>query len=99
MPNSIASMQMDDDVGSPDTKNPGQIQLFNSLQVPLDNCVSILQDIIISLKPFIKPAGDAKTSKWSGFTWRFKEGEFARMHRNLLACKSSLDIAINVVAL
>ncbi len=77
----------------------GPAQVIPLLRAPLDNCISTLEELRIKVKPFTKPSGDAKTSKWRGFTWTFREKDITDVRTVLMSYKSSLDIAVSVANL
>lgn len=73
--------------------------LLVTLQGPLENCTNSLEDVKTTLKPFTKPTGDPKISKWRSVAWTFKEKEIDVMRGQLMAYKSSLDVALSVASL
>ena len=80
-------------------RNPVQAWLVPILHAPLNSCLKALQDIDSALKPFVRQSGDARTSRWRGFLWNFREKEFTALQRNLASSQSVLDSAVGVVSL
>jgi hypothetical protein len=74
---------------------PEQLKMLPMLQLPLDNCVEILHDIEIKIKPYIKSQA-GKPGVWRGFIWTFREKDILTLQNTLLAYKQSLDIAISI---
>ena len=66
------------------------------LQGPLNNCVSAFKDIQNTLKPFIKPSGEANKSKWKGLVFTVREKQIMVLQNALNSTKMSLDIAMSV---
>ena len=73
--------------------------LLITLQKPLENCANSLEQVTTTIKPFTKPTGDPKTSKWRSVAWTFKEKEIGVLRSQLMAYKSSLDVALSVASL
>jgi hypothetical protein len=69
------------------------------LKPPLENCTTVLESIILAVKPYTKPSGEPKTSKWRGFAWAFREREVVMLQKTLMDYKMSLDIAISAASL
>ena len=70
-----------------------------TLQRPLENCANSLEDVTTLIKPFTKPTGDPKVSKWRSVAWTFKEREIEVLRSQLMAYKSSLDVALSVASM
>ena len=76
-------------------QEPEQLKMVPMLQTPLDNCVEILHDIEIKIKPHVK-AQAGRLNVWKGFVWAFREKDILAMQNTLLVHKQSLDIAISI---
>ena len=74
---------------------PEHLKMVPMLQTPLDNCVEILHDIEIKIKPHVK-AQSGRLNVWKSFVWTFREKDILAMQTTLLAHKQSLDIAISI---
>ena len=75
---------------------PAQAAFVPLLQGPLKNCVSAFKDIQNTLKPFVKPPGEANKSKWKGLVFTFREKQIEVLQNALNSTKMSLDIAMSV---
>jgi hypothetical protein len=42
------------------------------LKPPLENCTTALESILLAVKPYTKPTGEPKKTKWRGFVWTFR---------------------------
>ena len=73
--------------------------LFVTLQRPLENCTNSLEDVKNKIRPFTKPTGDPKVSRWRSVAWTFKEKEVEVLRGQLTAYKASLDIALSVASM
>src|SRR5271170_2943417 len=69
------------------------------LKPPLENCTTALESILLAVKPYTKPSGESKKSRWRGFVWTFREREVLMLQKTLMDYKMSLDIAISVANL
>ena len=69
------------------------------LKPPLENCTTALDSIFLTIKPYTKPSGQPKKSKWRGFVWTFRETEVLTLQKTLMDYKMSLDIALAVANL
>lgn len=49
-----------------------QLKMVPMLPLPLDNCVEILHDIEIKIKPYIKTQA-GKLGVWRGFAWAYRK--------------------------
>ena len=65
-----------------------------SLQVPLDNCLQTITTLAGKIQPHIKTSGDAKKSKWRGFTWTFKREDVRNLCSRLAQSNMTLNTAI-----
>jgi hypothetical protein len=74
-------------------------ELAALLRDPLDNCTLALEDISLAIKPYTKPWGSSRKSKWRGFAWSFREKEIVTLQRMLMSYKSSLNMAVAVANL
>ncbi|KAF4627052.1 hypothetical protein G7Y89_g11102 [Cudoniella acicularis] len=68
-----------------------------SLQVPLDNCLQVITSLTGKIQPHIKTSGDAKKSKWRGFTWTFKREEVRNLCSRLAQSNMTLNTAISIM--
>ena len=73
--------------------------LLVTLQRPLENCANSLEQVTTTIRPFTKATGDPKVSKWRSVAWTFKEKEIGVLRSQLMAYKSSLDVALSVASL
>src|SRR2546421_230266 len=64
-------------------QEPEQLKMVPMLQTPLDNCVEILHDIEIKIKPHVK-AQAGGLNVWKGFVWAFREKDILAMQNALL---------------
>jgi hypothetical protein len=69
------------------------------LKPPVENCTTALESILLAVKPYTKPTGEPKKTKWRGFVWTFREAEVLTLQKTLMDYKMSLDIAISVANL
>jgi hypothetical protein len=91
---------LNDVLSHPDFQgNARRNELAALLQDPLDNCTLALEDISLAIRPYTKPLGDSRKSKWRGFTWSFREKEILTLQRMLMSYKSSLNMAVAVANL
>lgn len=74
-------------------------QVAQLVDLPLKNCINAYADITLLIRPFIKPSGDARTSKWKGIKWNFKEKEVVALQTVLISYKVTLEIAVGVANL
>ncbi|KAH6665133.1 ankyrin repeat-containing domain protein [Halenospora varia] len=67
------------------------------LQPPLDNCLQTLSTLTSRIQPHIKETGDARASKWKGFTWTFKKEETRNLCHRLTQNSMTLNTAILIM--
>lgn len=82
-----------------DVKDGGRLHavcvpVFETLQQPLDNCLSICKELSAKLEKYTKPAGGIRRSKRTAFRWQFTEKKTDTYRRHLAAYKSTVTIAI-----
>lgn len=81
------------------TPTSAQASLVDPLRKPLENCENALENLSIRIKPFTKPTGDGKSSKWRNITWTFREKDINNLRNELMAYKTSLDLALSIANL
>jgi hypothetical protein len=79
--------------------NPRRLDFVALLRDPLQLCTATLDSILGRLKPYTWPTGDARTSKWRGFSWFLHEKDIISLQKTLTNHKASLEIAIAVANL
>jgi hypothetical protein len=82
------------DVREGDQLQAACVPIFETLQQPLDNCLSICTELSAKLNKYTKPTGDVRRSKWTAFRWQFTEKETDTYRRYLAAYKSTVTIAL-----
>lgn len=66
------------------------------VQQPLQNCTADSKQIKELLRKFVKPSGVAKTGKWNGFMFTFREKELRDLQYRLRDSKETLEGALIV---
>ena len=80
-------------------KDTVPMELLRSLQIPLDNMVKVLQEMVKKLKPYIKLSGDAKASKWVGFRWALSQTDVKLLRDKLINGKATLNMLLGAITM
>lgn len=73
--------------------------ILESLQNPLDHCLSTICELQKKINKCTKPSGEAKQSKWSAFRWEFTEKDTNMYRSDLASHKATIDLAVTTATL
>ncbi|KUJ16412.1 uncharacterized protein LY89DRAFT_734507 [Mollisia scopiformis] len=71
------------------------VPIFESLQLNLDNCFSILMELSRKLIRYTNAAGEISKSRWMAFRWQFTEKGVNEFRSHLAAYKMTVQLAIS----
>ena len=75
----------------PYLESPVNVETVKLVQQPLENCTADSKKIKELLRKFVKPSGAAKTGKWNGFMFTFREKELRDLQYRLRDSKETLE--------
>jgi hypothetical protein len=75
------------------------VPVFESLQLNLNNCCSILIELSRKLIRYTNAAGQISMSKWMAFRWQFTEKDVKEFRDHLTAYKMTVQLAISTANL
>ena len=78
---------------------PDLSQMTKIIQLPLQNCEDVLQDVKKELGPFVKSEGDPGTPKWKSIKFAYWEKDILSLERLLSSCEVSLTTALTAINL
>jgi hypothetical protein len=75
------------------------VPIFESLQLNLNNCCSVLIELSRKLIRYTNAAGEISRSRWLAFRWQFTEKGVKEFRDHLAAYKMTVHLAISTATL